>query len=321
MAQSVNIVFLDKETFPSYINFPTPAYPHKWKNYDYTTPEQTGERIKEAHIVIVNKVRLMAAQLAQAPSLKLIALIATGSNNIDLDYCRSRNITVANIRNYGSHSVAEHTLSLILTLKRRLLAYDRRVAAGEWQQHRQFVLFDEPVEDLNGSVLGLLGRGTLGIQVAQVAEALGMEVLFAEHRNQKKCRSTHKPFYEVLQQSDVFSLHCPLTPDNERLMGKEEFNAMKKTALLINTARGALIDEVALAQALITKEIAGAGLDVLAVEPPSADNSLLALASLPNLLITPHTAWTSTQAMNNAVQQTMENIAAFLNNQPLRLIS
>ena len=321
VTQSVNIVFLDKETFPSYVCFPRPDYPHRWRNYDHTTPDQTGPRIREAHIVIVNKVTLTAAQLAQASSLRLIALIATGSNNLDLDYCRAQGIAVANIRNYGSHSVAEHTLALILTLKRRLLAYNRRIAAGQWQQHRQFVLFDEPVADLNGAILGIVGRGTLGARVAQLGRALGMKVLFAERKQAKTCRPTHSSFYQVVQRSDVLSLHCPLTPENARLMGEKEFGLMKKTALFINTARGPLMDEVALAHALVAKEIAGAGLDVLALEPPSADNPLLALASRPNLLITPHTAWTSIQAMNNAVQQTMENIVAFLNNRPIRLIS
>lgn len=321
MSAEVRIVLLDKETFPSHIQFPRPSYPHSWQAYDYTTPEQTGERIKEADIVIVNKVALQGAQLKQAGALRLIALAATGSNNIDLDYCRHHNISVANIRNYGSHSVAEHTFALILALKRRLFSYKRRVAAGEWQEHRQFVLFDKPIDDLNGGKLGIVGKGVLGTQVAKIAEAFGMEVLFAERKDAGSCRAGRVPFMEVIAQSDVLSLHCPLDSDSHQLMGAKEFAAMKKTALFINTARGGLMDEEALATALTHGEIAAAGLDVLPCEPPSADSPLLSLAAQSNLLITPHTAWTSDQAMENAVQQTMENIAAFLHNKPIRLIS
>ncbi len=318
---SISIVLLDRETFPSHIQFPRPAYPHKWQAYDYTTSEQTGERIKQADVVIVNKVALNSDQLKQASALKLIALAATGSNNIDLNYCRDHGIAVANIRNYGSHSVAEHTFALMLSLKRRLLSYKQRVAAGEWQEHRQFVLFDDPVDDLNDSSLGIVGKGVLGNQVAKIAEVFGMKVLFAEHKNATSCRSGRIAFMEVLAQSDVLSLHCPLSHDTYQLMGAQEFAMMKRTSLFINTARGALVDEKALADALITGEIAAAGLDVLSSEPPVASNPLLALAAQPNVLITPHTAWTSNQAMENAVQQTMENIAAFLNNKPIRLIS
>jgi len=321
MSSKVSIVLLDKETFPAHVQFPRPAYPHNWQAYDYTTVEQTGERIKQADIVIVNKVVLNSDQLKRASSLKLIALAATGSNNIDLDYCRHNGIAVANIRNYGSHSVAEHTLALILALKRRLFSYKQRVASGEWQEHRQFVLFDDPVDDLNDSSLGIIGKGVLGNQVARIAKVFGMKVMFAEHKNAASCRPGRIPFMEVLEQSDVLTLHCPLSHDTYQLMGPKEFAMMKKTSLFINTARGALVDEKALADALIEGKIAAAGLDVLSSEPPTTNNPLLALAAQPNVLITPHTAWTSNQAMENAVQQTMENIAAFLNDKPIRLIS
>lgn len=318
---SISIVLLDQETFPAHIKFPRPNYPHNWQAYDYTSAEQTAERIKQADIVIVNKVVLNSNQLEQASNLKLIALVATGSNNIDLDYCRQHSIAVANIRNYGSHSVAEHTFALLLALKRRLFSYKQRVASGEWQEHRQFVLFDDPVDDLNDGIMGIVGKGVLGTQVAKIAEVFGMKVMFAEHKSATSCRPGYIPFTKVLAQSDVLSLHCPLSHDTHQLMGSKEFAMMKKTSLFINTARGALVDEKALANALTKGEIAAAGLDVLYAEPPAANNPLLALAAQPNVLITPHTAWTSNQAMENAVQQTMENIAAFLNNKPIRLIS
>lgn len=316
----LHIVFLDRETFPIYIDFPPPDHLHQWRDYDYTEPHQLANRIKQADILIVNKVKLHAEHLARS-AVRFIALAATGSNNIDLDYCNANNIAVANIRDYGSESVAEHTLALILALKRRFLPYKQRIAAGDWQQHRQFVLFDEPIEDIHGSTLGILGKGVLGTRVATGAQALGMKVLFAERKNAVKCRSTHCPFTDVLAHSDVLSLHCPLTPGTHEFMGTAEFNTMKKTALFINTARGGLVNEQALAAALINKQIAGAGLDVLASEPPDSDNPLLRLAAHPNVLITPHTAWTSTQAMTTAARQTMENIAAFLKGAPVRLIS
>ena len=316
---TISLVFLDRGTFPDYIDFPSPACPHRWRNHEYTEPRQVANRIEKADIVIVNKVPLRADVLAHA-KIKLIALTATGSNNIDLDYCNANNIAVANIRDYGSESVVEHTLALIFSLKRHLFSYKKRVAAGEWQKNHQFVFFDAPIEELHGSTLGIVGKGTLGTRLAASAQTLGMKVLFAERKEKTTCRPTHHPWTHVLAVSDILSLHCPLTADNHWIMGEAEFAMMKKSSLFINTARGALVDEKALAAALMNQEIAGAGLDVLSVEPPDADNPLLPLAARPNVLITPHTAWTSTRAMTAAARQTMENINAFLTGTPLRLV-
>ena len=314
-------VFLDRGTFPSYIRFHPPVCIGKWKEYPFTAPEQVARRIAKAEVVIVNKTRLDAADLARAKALQLIALTATGSNNIDLDYCRQHSIAVANIRDYTSHSLAEHTFALILALKRRLAAYKSRIQAGAWQAHPHFVLFDEPIDDLNGAALGIIGRGVLGRQVAKIARAFGMHVIFAERKNARQCRARYRPFTEALAISDIITLHCPHTPATDQLIGAAELATMKKTALLINTARGALVDEAALAQALRDKQIAGAGLDVLSLEPPAAANPLLKLAGEANVLLTPHVAWTSRQALTCAKRQTMENIEAFYHGAPKRLLT
>ena len=321
MASNRTAVFLDRDTFPSYIQFRPPSCITRWIEYPFTTPDQVTRRIARAEVVVVNKTQLDAANLARAQALQLIALVATGSNNIDLDYCRQHAIAVANIRDYTSHSLAEHTFALILALKRRLISYQKRILAGEWQAHPHFVLFDEPIDDLHGAMLGIIGRGVLGRQVAGVARAFGMHVVFAERKNAPKCRAGYRPFAEVLARADILSLHCPHTPATDKMIGAAEIATMKKSALLINTARGGLVDEAALAHALQQGRIAGAGLDVLTMEPPTTANPLFKLAGAVNVIITPHTAWTSRQALTCAKDQTIANIEAFYNGAPKRLLT
>ena len=319
--QKLRAVFLDRGTFPSYIKWTPPACVGEWKEYPFSSEPEITERLTDADIAVVNKSVLRSANLSNAKRLKLISLVATGSNNIDLEYCRKHSIAVANIRDYTTRSLAEHTLALIFALRRRLPAYRRRIAAGEWQQNRHFVLFDKPIEDLQGDTIGIIGRGKLGIGLAELAQAIGMRAVFAERKGVTNCRPGYLPFTELLSTADIVSLHCPHSPQNDKMIGDAELSLMKKTAFLINTARGALVDEAALARALRQKQIAGAGLDVLATEPPSATNPLLSMANEDCLLITPHTAWTSMTALNNAYRQTMENIEGFFAGSPKRLLT
>ncbi len=317
----MKVVFLDRDTFPYEVVFPELPFPHEYVEYGYTKPEDVAEKISEADIIITNKVVLNQANLAAAKNLKFIALTATGSNNIALDYCRANNIQVSNIRDYGTQSVVEHVLALIFTLRRDLLAYNDMIRAGAWQESRQFVLFSRPVVDIKGDVLAIVGKGNLGQTLAKCAAALGMKIIFAERPGAGKVREGYVEFYEALASCDILSLHCPLSADNAKMMSDKEFSTMKKSALFINTARGGLVDEAALANALTNGVIAGAGIDVLDGEPPSADNPLIKISGESNLLITPHTAWISRAALENAIQQNKENLEAFVAGNPVRLLT
>lgn len=291
-----------------------PTFPHAWEAYPQTAPVQIVERLKDASIAIVNKSKLTAEVLAQLPKLQLIAVAATGTDAIDLDWCRARGLPVCNIRGYAAHTVPEHVFMLLLALRRQLLAYRADVAAGRWQQAPMFCFFDHPIRDLHGSTLGILGRGSLGQGVARLAEAFGMRVLWGEHKHATTVRPGYVPFQQLLVESDAISLHCPLTAETRDMIGAAELAAMKRDALLINTARGGLVDEGALVQALREGRIGGAGFDVLSVEPPRAGNPLLApeLLALPNFILMPHVAWASDRAMQALADQLIDNLEAFV---------
>ena len=317
----MKVVFLDSETFPPECKAPKFSFEHELKEYAYTKAEELPERIADAEIILVNKVILNSERLAQAKKLKMIALMATGSNNVDLEYCAKHNIVVSNIRDYGTRSVVEHTLALIFALRRDLIAYNEMIRKGEWQKSRQFVLFSRPVADLTDNVLAIVGKGNLGNALAEFAEKLGMRVIFLERAGATELRAGYTEFYEGLASCDILSLHCPLAEDNAKMMGEKEFSTMKKSAIFINTARGGLVDESALTNALRQGVIAGAGLDVLDGEPPKDDNPLLKVVDSTNLLITPHTAWVSKEALTAAIDQTVENIEAFVAGKPIRQLT
>ena len=245
----------------------------------------------------------------------MIAVCATGTNNVDLDYCRAHKITVSNIRNYAVHAVPEHVFSLILALRRNLPGYREDVHNGLWQKAEQFCLFTHPILDLHGSTLGVIGHGALGMATTKLGEAFGMRVIFAEHKGVAQVRSGYTSFDSVLADSDVITLHCPLTPATQNLIGAPELKKMRRHALLINTARGGLVDEAALAHALKDGVIGGAGFDVLTTEPPRAGNPLLDLR-LPNFILTPHVAWASRNAMQIMADQLIDNIEAFVRGTP-----
>ncbi len=308
-----HIVFLDRASLLASVR--APRFAHTWQDFDQTTPEQVISRICEASVVVTNKVKLPSELLVQAPSVKMIAVAATGTDNVDLAYCREHGIVVSNIRNYAVHTVPEHVFMLMLALRRNLLAWRQDVQQGMWQDAQQFCLFTQPINDLHGSTLGIVGGGVLGQAVAQLARAFGMRVLLAEHKGAASARAGYTAFDSVLREADVITLHAPLSDATRNLIADREFNLMKPNALLINTARGGLVDEAALEVALKTGRIAGAGFDVLSAEPPRAGNRLLDL-NLPNFILTPHVAWGSREAMQILADQLVENIEAFVAGSP-----
>ncbi|MGI9295071.1 MAG: NAD(P)-dependent oxidoreductase, partial [Pseudomonadales bacterium] len=249
----------------------------------------------------------------------MIAVAATGTDTIDSDYCEQRGIVVANIRNYATTSVPEHALSMIFALRRNIRAYQQDLAAGEWQAAEQFCFFNHPISDLAGSRLGIIGAGALGQALASTARAIGMQVVLAERKGVTEKRSGRIPFDEVIATSDVISLHCPLTPETKNMIALDELRRVKDSALLINTARGGLINEQDLATALQNGLIAGAGFDVLTREPPPDDHPFFALLGLPNFILTPHVAWASQQAMQTLADQLITNIESFVAGRPINV--
>jgi glycerate dehydrogenase len=306
MAQ--HIVFLDRSTLRAQLR--RPAFAHTWQEHAVSVPGEVVERLRAASIAITNKVPLREPTLRQLPGLRLIAVAATGYDVIDHEYCRAHGIAVANIRNYALHTVPEHAFALITALRRNLLAYRHDVERGRWQQSEQFCFLDHPIRDLHGATLGIIGEGVLGQGTAQLGRAFGMRVLFADHAPPKAEGVEFTPLERLLAESDVVSLHVPLSDATRHLIGAAQLRQMKHSALLINTARGGLVDEHALAQALHAGTIAGAGFDVLSREPPTDGNPLLELR-LPNFILTPHVAWASESAMQALADQLIDNIEAF----------
>lgn len=284
-----------------------------------TDPEQVLARIQQADVVISNKVKIDAEILKQCPQLKLILISATGTNNVDLAQAKAQGIVVCNCQAYGTAAVAQHTLMLMLNLATSFLNYDRAVRAGKWQQSHQFCLLDFPILELAGKTLGIVGYGELGQAVAKLAEAFGMRVLVAQLPN-RPLQADRVALAELLPHVDFLTLHCPLTDETRDLISSEELEAMKSSAFLINCARGGIVNEAALKQALVSGQIAGAATDVLTVEPPVAGNVLLD-PSIPNLIITPHSAWGSVDARQRIVEQMRENFAAFKAGQPIRQVN
>ncbi len=298
----------------------SPGFAHDWIEHDGTAPAQVGQRITDAAIVIVNKVKITAAMLEGADHLKLIAVAATGTDNLDLAACRDRDIVVSNVRHYAGHTLPEHTFALIFALRRSLLAYRDSVRAGRWQESAQFCFFDHPIRDLAGSTLGVIGHGSLGSRVADIGRALGMQVLVAGRKGQAALAG-RVSFDDVLAQSDVLTLHLPLRPETRHLIGEREFAQMQKRPLLINVARGGLVDESALVKALDAGQISGAGFDVASVEPPPADHPLMGLADRANVIVTPHVAWASVEARQALADQLIENIEAAWRGEPRNVVT
>ena len=316
----LKVVFLDRATIPSQIILKPLSFDHQWVEYNFTAPEQVSERIEGADIVITNKVVLSESNLAQAQQLKLIGVSATGVNNVDVGYCKSNNIAVANVQGYATQSVPEHVIAMLFALKRNLVGYHQDIEAGEWQKDKQFCFFTHPIQDVAGSTFGIMGSGSLGQATAILAKAIGMNVIFAERKGAESCREGYLPFETVLQQADAISLHCPLTEATRNLISERELAMMKPSAVLINAGRGGLVDEQALVEALKNHEIAGAGMDVFTQEPADNSNPLLANSRLPNLLLTPHVAWGSDSSIQKLSDILMDNIDEFVAGKPQNLV-
>jgi glycerate dehydrogenase len=287
--------------------------------YPYSDTDDVPERVADCEIALVNKTRLDRAAIAAANNLKLIVLSATGTDNVDTVAAREHGVAVANIRDYCSTALGQHVCALILELTQHVGRYDALVKSGAWQSSKSFALFDYPIRDLTGRVLGIVGYGSLGKAAAKIGGSLGMRVLISARPKSKIVLDGRVAFESLLEQADVLSLHCPLTDETRHLIGARELKRMKRDALLINTARGGLIDDEALAAALRAGEIGGAGIDVLPVEPPPADQPLLA-PDIPNLIVTPHIAWAARESRQRALDQVVENIADFLNGGLLRRV-
>ncbi|MGD8341882.1 MAG: D-2-hydroxyacid dehydrogenase [Gammaproteobacteria bacterium] len=286
--------------------------------FDYSDPGEVRERLERSEVVLLNKVKLDRSLIEAARDLQLIVVTATGCDNVDTAAAEEAGVAVANVRDYCSGAVAQHVFALVLSLTQQIGRYDSLVRSGVWSAGRSFSLFDYPIRELQGRNLGIVGFGSLGRSVARIGEAFGMNVLVAGRIGSADPLPEGRiPFDEVLVEADVLSLHCPLTDATRHVIDAGALARMKRDSLLINTARGALVDYEALASALQSGEIAGAGIDVFAAEPPPATDPLLG-SDLPNLIVTPHIAWAALESRQRALDQAADNIAAFYAGNSLR---
>jgi len=309
-ASGPRIVHLDSMTMGG-VAIPRPSLPHQWIEHDFTEPGEVVGRLRGAQVAVINKVRMDAATLEALPDLRLIAVTATGTDVVDSAAARARGVAVRNVVGYAGVSVAEHVVMLMFALVRGLVPFRESVIDGRWEKGRAFTVFAAPVRDLTGLRLGMVGSGAIAQAVAERARALGMDVVFAGRRGQAPGQGK-VAFEEVLATSDILSLHCPLTEETRHMLDAATLAAMKPGAIVINTARGALIDLEALEAALDAGQIGGAGIDVAPVEPPPPGSPILRLARRPNVIVTPHAAWLSEQAVTTLARRTGENIETFL---------
>lgn len=315
------IVFLDRDTIGPGIDLTKPAFAHDWVEYPQTVAGHVVERLAGAAVAITNKVPLRRATLDRLPALKCIAIAATGYDVIDIDACRERGVTVTNVRGYAVATVPEHTFALILALRRGLIGYRDEVIAGAWQRSGQFCFHTYPIVDLAGSTLGIIGEGAIGQAVARLGQAFGMRTLFAAHKGRTGLGPLYTPFDQVLAESDVITLHCPLLPQTRNLLAMAEFRQMRRRPLIINASRGGLVDEADLVAALDEGLIAGAGFDCLTTEPPGADHPLLGVLDRPDVIVTPHVAWAGQKAMRTLWHQVVANIEAFHRGAPVNVVT
>jgi glycerate dehydrogenase len=310
-----NIIFLDSSTFPNHLKFSKVKFPHTWKNYKTTSPEEVINRIKDAHIIVNNKVDLGPNELVHAKKLELIALTATGTNIIDLEYCHKNNIKVCNLRNYASITVAEHAFALMLVIMRQIKGLEEDIGSGLWQKQKIFTMVNRRVFNLYNKKIGIIGKGSIGKQVAKLARAFSMEVEFISAQNLKKPQ-----LHKFLKKQDIITLHCPLNKNTKDLISSKELTIMKKSAVIINTARGGIINELALVNAIKKKIIAGAGIDVTTAEPPKKNHPYYRIIKHSNFVWTPHTAWASEEALQASMDQLILNINEFYLGKPRNLV-
>ena len=315
---SVVIVFLDRSTIGAEIELPVPGFAHSLGVHDRSTPGQVIERLRGAGIAVTNKVPIQAVHMEALPELRLICVAATGTNIVDLQAARSRGIAVCNVPGYAETSVAEHTFALMLGLRRNLAEYREQVIAGAWQAAGQFCFFNRPIFELEDSVLGLVGTGAIARGVARRARAFGMKVVF--HSPSGRTGVGSLPLADLLADADVVSCHTPLNAKTLGLIGREELGLMKPSAIILNTARGEIIEGEALLEALERGGIAGAGIDVAPAEPPPMDSPWMRMASLPNVLLTPHVAFAGLASQRRLCEATVANMEAFVRGEPVNLV-
>lgn len=315
------IVFLDRATIGPSVTIGKPAFEHEWVEHQATAADEAAARLAGATIAITNKVPIREADLERLPELKMIAVAATGYDVVDVNACAARGITVANVQGYAVTTVPEHTFALILALRRSLIGYRADVIAGEWQKAGQFCFFNHPIRELAGATLGIIGEGTIGQAVARLGQAFGMRTLYAAHKGVEGLGPLYTPFDEVLATSDIITLHCPLIPSTRNLLAMPEFRKMTRRPLLINVARGGLVKEADLVAALDQGLITGIGFDCLTSEPPKGDHPFLAILERPNVIVTPHVAWASAEAMQSLWDQLIANLEAWQRGAPQNVVS
>ncbi len=312
MPKGPKVVFLDRDAFTVKIEERMIDVPCTWVNFESTPDDLMTERCRDAVAVVTVGNSLERHHLEPLKHLELISACSTGTDHIDTAYCAGRGISVANAVGYATHTVAEHAISLLLALRRNLISYHHDVAQGEWQKSDQFSLPNHDIRELYGNRLGLIGSGGIGRAVGRIAQAFGMEVVIAGRPGESLQPSGRMAFEEVLKTSDVLSIHCPLNDATAGLIGLREFRLMEKKPILINTARGGIVDEVALVAALEQGLISAAGFDVASTEPIAAHNPLLDLVGDPRFILTPHVAWASREAQQAAYNQAVDNVVSFL---------
>jgi glycerate dehydrogenase len=312
----MKIVFLDSQTLPTPITRPSEA--SLWQEYPSTKESELISALAGAEVAITNKVKISRHHLEQLPELKLICVAATGYDCIDIDSCRAHGVLVCNVPAYSSQSVSEHVIASIFQLCRHMSSYV--AASQEWHASSHFCVHKAPMKDVAGSVLGIVGKGSIGSATANLAHAVGMKVVYADHKNAAEIRPGYVAFDEMLARADVISLHCPLTVHTKELIGAEEVNKMKPGAFLINTARGGLLNEAAVIDGLTSGKLGGAALDVLQQEPPCVDAALIAFKH-PGLFVTPHVAWAGEESVGVLKETLLNNISAYVNGRPQNVVS
>ncbi|MFQ3229625.1 D-2-hydroxyacid dehydrogenase [Reinekea sp.] len=309
--------FLDRATIPPHIDLTTPNAIKTWENFDNLASDEIINQCMSSDIILTNKAVLTKDIINQLPALKLICVTATGTNNVNLDACRKNNIAVVNATNYGTASVAEHTLMLILALSRNLPRYLESLKTKEWSKSPFFYHYAGQIQSLAGKTLTIVGYGTLGRAVAERASAIGMNIIRAEQPDAQQIREGYTDFYQAIKQADVLSLHCPLTEKTTNLIDKATLALLKPSCILINTGRGGLVNEKDLLAALTSEQILAAGLDVAETEPPSPNGTIWQLALLPNVIVTPHVAWAADDSMQRLINQIMTKIEDFVEHRPI----
>lgn len=314
------IVHTDAIAIPAQYPLPRPSFKHEWVSYETTTAEELVDRVKDATIIVTNKSQLTAEVLAQCPKLKFIAELATGYNNIDIEYCKAHGIGVANIQGYSTDSVAEHAITMMLMLSRSMIKTRKKMEDGLWVNANCFCQLPYPIVDLKGRTLAIVGSGAIGSRIGEIAKAFGMNVLKAERRSASSVRPGYTAFAEAVAQADVLTVNCPLNADTNNLITTDVIRTMKKSVIIINNARGGVVNEQDLVDAILNGDIAGAAADVASVEPLTEDHPYVKLQNNDNFILTPHQAWMSHDCLVALVKQFQENIEAFHKGESLRRI-